>query len=172
MPLNRLKIDVNIDNRDKMFACTGTWIHVTRVYTSVNWGIMGSGNGLSPVRRQTMNGIDSDLFSFQPLRSFQCNFILTRHFVYVWSSLQISSHFVPMHQGKPKSSMVVGFYVSTTLEIRNFELRLTMRHLSWQIYKFNVDQVSLSRQKWVISSNQKLCHIFELCQMWWKYYQC
>ena len=33
------------------------------IYASVNWIIIGSGNGLSPVRRQGITGTDADLLS-------------------------------------------------------------------------------------------------------------
>ena len=42
-------------------------LHCFNIYVSVNWVSIGSGNGLSPVRRQAITWTNGDLLSIGPL---------------------------------------------------------------------------------------------------------
>ena len=66
------------------------WCHI---YVPVNWVSIGSGNGLLPLRCQSITRMTTDLFRFGPLRKKpQWNLYQnTKHFLYMKMHLKMSS---------------------------------------------------------------------------------
>ena len=52
---------------EAMFTSLTHLSRVPHAYASVNWLSLGSGNGLSPVRRQAITWTNADLLSIRPL---------------------------------------------------------------------------------------------------------